>query len=307
MTTFAQMKKNRRKDFEEISAKAETLTTTKKKFEKDPRFWELTKDENGEGNAVIRYLQVKDYSVTNQPRVKLYEWSLKGPKGWFIAYAPHSINLPDPVYEYRGKLYESGNKEAAKLINRNIVYISNILVIKDPAHPENNGKVKLHKYTNGIATKQDNLQNPPEKDEEKINPFDYWDGKNLKLRLKKPEAKGGEKVIATYASSEWADKSAIGTDAEIEAIWNQLYDLNEFKKPEFFKSYVELEKWFYRAMDLPNPSEGKVARLEKTEAKEDPSDPPWEPEQDSSDEPGLISEDDGEEDEEVRALLNAIK
>ena len=61
------------------------------------------------------------------------------------------LNKPDPVSELNAELWKTGldsDKDTVRKQKRRLTYTSNILVVNDPAHPENNGKVKLFKFGN---------------------------------------------------------------------------------------------------------------------------------------------------------------
>ena len=75
-------------------------------------------------------------------------------------------------------------------------------------------------------------------DDEPINPFDFWEGANFKLKLKKVAG------YWNYDSSEFARPSALldGDDDELETLYNDLHDLQSFVAPTEFKSYEDLKK-----------------------------------------------------------------
>lgn len=78
----------------------------------------------------------------------------------------------------------------------------------------------------------------PEFDDEKpINAFDFWEGANFKLKLRKVEG------YWNYDKSEFAEPCPLlDNDDELENIYKSLNDLNEFTDEKNFKSYDDLKK-----------------------------------------------------------------
>jgi hypothetical protein len=137
------------------------------------------------------------------------------------------------------QLWNSGNekdKETVRKQKRKLTYVSNILVVKDPAHPENEGKVFLYKYGKKIFDKIKDLAEPQFEDEKAVNPFDFWEGANFKLKIRNVEG------YRNYDKSEFESPSAVSSDdSEIEKIWNMQSSLTAFLEPRNFKSYEELK------------------------------------------------------------------
>jgi hypothetical protein len=119
---------------------------------------------------------------------------------------------------------------------RRLNYIANILVVNDPKHPENNGKVFLYKFGKKIFDKIMDKARPAFEDEDPVNVFDYWDGANFKLRMRTVDG------YPNYDSSEFEARTPVArTDEGILEIANKQYDLSEFVDPKNFKSYAELK------------------------------------------------------------------
>jgi hypothetical protein len=77
---------------------------------------------------------------------------------------------------------------------------------------------------------------PEFEDEKPINPFDFWEGANFKLKIRKVDG------YWNYDKSEFDSPSAIkDNDEAIEGIWDKQYPLKPFLAPENFKSYDELK------------------------------------------------------------------
>jgi hypothetical protein len=204
----------------------------------DDRFWSLTVDKAQNGYAVIRFLPAPDGE--DLPFVKLYSHAFQGPGGWMIDACATTLNQKCPVCEHNGQLWNSGvdaNKEVARKQKRKLTYVSNIYVVKDPANPENEGRVFLYKYGKKIFDKLTAAMQPEFEDEEAIDPFDFWKGANFKLKAKNVAG------YRNYDSSEFAAPSALLDDDDaLEALWKKQYSLNEFISPDQFKSYEEMKK-----------------------------------------------------------------
>ncbi len=204
----------------------------------DDRLWKLDVDKSGNGYAVIRFLPAPESE--DLPFVKVYSHAFQGPGGWLIDNCLTSVNQKCPICEHNSQLWNSGidaNKEVARKQKRKLTYVSNIYVVKDPANPENEGKVFLFKYGKKIFDKIAAAMQPEFEDEQAIDPFDFWQGANFKLKAKNVAG------YRNYDSSEFAAAGALlDDDDELEAIWKKQYSLSEFVSPDQFKSYEDLRK-----------------------------------------------------------------
>jgi hypothetical protein len=204
----------------------------------DDRLWKLDVDKSGNGYAVIRFLPAPDGE--DLPFVKLYSHAFQGPGGWYIENSLTTLGQKDPVSEHNTQLWNNGTdvgKEQARKQKRKLTYISNIYVVKDPANPQNEGKVFLFKYGKKIFDKIAAAMQPEFEDEQAIDPFDLWTGANFKLKAKNVAG------YRNYDSSEFAAPSALLDDDDaMEAVWKKQYSLAEHVAADQFKSYDELNK-----------------------------------------------------------------
>ena len=204
----------------------------------DDRLWKLDVDKSGNGYAVIRFLPAPDGE--DLPFVKLYSHAFQGPGGWYIENSLTTLGQKDPVSEFNTTLWNNGTdagKETARKQKRKLTYISNIYVVKDPSNPENEGKVFLYKYGKKIFDKLTAAMQPEFEDEEAIDPFDFWQGANFKLKAKNVAG------YRNYDSSEFAAQSPILDDDDaLEALWKKESSLQEFVAADQFKSYEDLKK-----------------------------------------------------------------
>jgi hypothetical protein len=203
----------------------------------DERLWKLDVDKSGNGYAVIRFLPAPDGE--DLPFVKVYSHAFQGPGGWLIDQCLTTINQKCPVCEHNSGLWNNGTdsgKEVARKQKRKLTYVSNIYVVKDPTNPENEGKVFLFKYGKKIFDKITEAMQPEFEDETPIDPFDFWQGANFKLKAKNVAG------YRNYDSSEFAAQGALLDDDDaMEAIWKKQYSLAEFVAPDQFKTYEELK------------------------------------------------------------------
>ncbi len=204
----------------------------------DERLWKPEMDKTGNGYAVIRFLPAPEGE--DLPWVKMYSHGFQGPGGWYIENSLTTIGQKDPVSEYNRELWNSGNekdKEVVRKQKRKLSYYSNIYVLKDPANPGNEGKVFLFKYGKKIFDKIMAAMQPEFEDETPINPFDFWQGANFKLKIRKVDG------YWNYDKSEFDRPGPLLEDDDaMEAIWKKEYSLNELIAPSEFKTYEELEK-----------------------------------------------------------------
>jgi len=204
----------------------------------DDRLWKLECDKSGNGYAVIRFLPAPNGE--DLPFVKLYSHAFQGPGGWYIENSLTTLGQKDPVSELNTSLWNNGTdagKELARKQKRKLTYVANIYVVKDPANPANEGKVFLYKFGKKIFDKLTAAMQPEFEDEEAIDPFDFWQGANFKLKAKNVAG------YRNYDSSEFARPDALLDDDDaMEAIWKKQYSLSELVAADQFKSYDDLKK-----------------------------------------------------------------
>tara|TARA_B100000965_G_scaffold85498_1_gene69125 strand:+ start:9465 stop:10337 length:873 start_codon:yes stop_codon:yes gene_type:complete len=214
----------------------------------DERLWKPEVDKAGNGYAVVRFLPAPDGE--DLPWVKLYSHAFQGPGGWYIENSLTTLNGKDPVSEYNTQLWNSGvdsDKEIARKQKRKLSYYSNIYIVKDPANPQNEGKVFLYKYGKKIFDKIMGAMQPEFEDESPINPFDFWQGADFKIKIKKVAG------YWNYDSSEFAKQGALLEDDDaLEALWKKEYSLAELISTEKFKPYEDLKKRLDAVLKIPS-------------------------------------------------------
>ena len=204
----------------------------------DERLWKPEVDKVGNGYAVIRFLPAPDGE--DLPWVKLYSHAFQGPGGWYIENSLTTTGGKDPVSEYNRELWNSGNesdKDVVRKQKRKLSFYANIYVVKDPTNPQNEGGVFLYKFGKKIFDKIMDVMQPEFEDEEAINPFDFWQGADFKLKIVKKDG------YWNYDKSEFAAPSPLLDDDDaLEALWKKQYSLTAVTAPDQFKSYEDLEK-----------------------------------------------------------------
>ena len=204
----------------------------------DDRLWKPEMDKTGNGFAVVRFLPAPEGE--DLPWVKLYSHAFQGPGGWYIENSLTTVGQKDPVSEYNRELWNSGNekdKDTVRKQKRKLSFYSNIYVVKDPANPQNEGKVFLFKYGKKIFDKIMEAMQPEFEDETPINPFDFWQGANFKIKIVKKDG------YWNYDKSEFGSiEPLLDDDDALESLWKKEYSLSALIADDQFKSYDDLEK-----------------------------------------------------------------
>ena len=260
------LKSMRGSSIDKLVKAAEAVSTTKPETTsyEDNRFWKPTRDKAGNGFAVVRFLPAKEGE--DLPWVRYWDHGFKGPTGlWYIENSLTSIGQQDPVSEMNSVLWNTGrdeDKAIARERKRRLHYVSNVLVVSDPANPENEGKVFLYKFGKKIFDKIMDVMQPQFADEEPVNPYDFWEGADFKIKIRKVEG------WVNYDKSEFASVSQLhgGDEARLQEVYDQLHSLTEFTEPSNYKSYDELKLKLNRVLGIE--ADGPVAEAPVMDAVE---------------------------------------
>ena len=204
----------------------------------DERLWKPEVDKTGNGYAVLRFLP----SPENEdiPWAKIYSHAFQGPGGWYIENSLTTTGGKDLVSDYNRTLWNSGNeadKDTVRKQKRKLSYYANVYVVTDPTNPQNEGGVFLYKVGKKIFDKIMEAMQPEFEDESPINPFDFWQGANFKLKIVKKDG------YWNYDKSEFeAPSPLLEDDDALEALWKKEYSLAAVTAADQFKTYDELEK-----------------------------------------------------------------
>ena len=273
MNTLAQLKKNRQSNLSDLTKKIEEMNSSPQQQQSnnnDDNLWKPSVGKDGNGYAVIRFLPPP--TGEEMPFVRIWDHGVQGPGGWYIEKSLTTLGEKDPVSELNTQLWNTGREEdknTARQQKRRLSFYSNIYVVKDPDNPQNEGKVFLYKYGKRIFDKLNDVMNPQFDDEKPVNPFDFWEGANFRLKIRKVDG------YWNYDKSEFDSGSPLADDDELEGIWEQQHSLQDLTDPKNFKSYDELQARLNRVLNIgeaPPPRPAPV--MEET--------PPFEPDPPSS-------------------------
>jgi hypothetical protein len=244
--SFENLKRNKDQISKLVAAAEKVNGGGEKKSYQDDRVWKPTVDKAGNGYAVLRFLPAAEGQEL--PWVRYWDHGFKGPTGlWYIENSLTSIGQPDPVGELNSRLWNSGiesDKDKARDQKRRLHYVANVLVVSDPSNPDNEGKVFLYKFGKKIFDKIMDLMQPSFADEKAVNPFDFWEGADFKLKIRNVEG------YRNYDKSEFGSPEALyGADEpKLEQVYNNLHNLSEFTDPKNYKTYDELKTKLSRVL-----------------------------------------------------------
>lgn len=263
--SFANLKNNRSAAISKLVQAAEAANGgSETKSYGDDRFWKPTRDKAGNGYAVIRFLPAKEGE--DLPWVKYWDHGFKGPTGqWYIENSLTTIGQADPVSEMNSALWNTGrdeDKATARDRKRRLHYASNILVVSDPANPANEGKVFLYKFGKKIFEKIMDVMQPQFADEDPVNPYDFWEGADFKLKIRNVEG------WVNYDKSEFAAPAPLygGDEERLEKVYSELYSLADFLDPKNYKTYAELQAKLNKVLGVSAGIEAAAPQYETVEA-----------------------------------------
>jgi hypothetical protein len=212
------------------------------KYASDDRFYTLAKDKDGNGAALIRFLPDSGRGMI-QKMFKINTTIVKNGKKRFVSqFSPVNAGLPCPFQEEWQNRWNSGDKEGAKLFSRGMRFVANIKVLKDPANPENEGKIFMYEMSGAMKDKIQGAVDPSEQDrslgavpKQLFNPLQ---GNSFRLVAKK-----GANNQINYDSSEVVseiDSIYDNVEDAIADINENSYKLSDLLKADQFLSYDEL-------------------------------------------------------------------
>ena len=259
---FNSLKRSSQSSLSALTKEISKINTPTTRPGEDARFWKPEVDKAKNGSATIRFLPAP--AGEDMPFVRVWDHGFQGPTGkWYIENSLTTLGKADPVSELNTELWNSGieaNKDLVRKQKRRLTYIANIYVVKDPAHPENEGTVKLYKFGKKIFDKIKDVMQPQFEDEDPVNPFDFWKGANFKLKIRNVEG------YRNYDKSEFDSATPLAEDDQMESIWKKQHSLAEFVDPKNFKSYDELKAKLTMVLSATGAS---APRAEATSLDED--------------------------------------
>lgn len=241
-SSFAEMMKNRGQGIQQVQKKIEEETNKTNRV--DERIWKTKPDAAGNYTAVIRFLPAS--SGETSPYVEKWDhyYQDNDTKKWYVENCPTTLGRACPVCEANTESWNTGTEAGKKLARdrkRNLSYYSNILVVKDPSNPENEGKVFIYRYGKKIFEKILAKVKPSDSDiEEPVDIFDFLGGADFVIKQKKLNG------YVNYDDSYFKERSELfgGDMQKLEDTWNKQYPLEPFADPSVFKSYEELKEKF---------------------------------------------------------------
>lgn len=269
MENFQQLKKMRQQQTSALAEKLEALN--KPAYKEEEGYWRCQVDKAGNGTAIIRFLPAPQGE--DVPFVRYWAHGFKNPSSgrWYIEWSRTTLGEADPVSEYNSQLWNTGVKENQDIVRaqkRNLNFVSNIYVVKDPANPENEGKTFKFRYGKKIFDKLNAMMYPEQTALDDtpptpINPFDFWEGANFRLIIRKVEG------FTNYDSSKFDGKAPLlKDDVELEEVWKKLPSLSAIVAPSQFKGYDELKQKLYSVLGSgPMPVSAPAASAPATAPK----------------------------------------
>lgn len=303
--SFANYKKNRVVDVAALNARVEALDNSGKNKFKDDRFWTPTLDKAKNGSAVIRFLPAAESET--DPWIQYHDHNFSENGTYLNEMCPGTLGKACPICEDNKPLWkesENGNEEAKEIVGRRkkkLHYISNILVIKDEANPEKEGKVFLYRYGTKIYEKIKLKMKPKDEEETPIIVFDFWEGADFRIDIKQV------KNFNNYDDSSFRKQSALfkGDDKKLEEIYLKLYLLQPFVAEEKFSTYEKIQAKFIKvttgapavkkAEDLfkqPNKTQKAGAQKKRDAKKEEEDLPPFDEKKAPPDDEVDVNDDD---------------
>jgi hypothetical protein len=242
--------KSRRTDITAlVEAAKESASGSKFEKEDTSHIWKPTVDKAGNGYAVIRFLPAE----ADVPWVRYWDHGFKGDTGkWYIERSLTSLGQADPLGEHNAKLWNSGNEDDRATVRkqkRRLHYVVNIQIVSDPSAPHNEGKVFLYQFGKKIFDKIQDLMQPQFPGETPCDPFDLWNGADFQLKIRQVEG------YRNYDRSEFKAPSPLaeGDEVQLQAIMNQIYDINYYTDPANYKTYDELQTKLFEVLGETAP------------------------------------------------------
>ena len=302
----------RKFNWEEITQKIVDSDKKKSYNNSDEGFFQPKYDDEGNFNAIIRFLP--QHVDEDFPFQKVYNHGFKADGGgWFIEDCPTTIGQKCPICTDNSKIYES-NQDLAKKRKRKVNFYSNILIVKNPHQPDTEGKVFKFRY--GIKIHQKIMEKiAPEHPEidDVVQVFDYDAGANFKLKIKQVSIAGFQKPVPNYDASSFSEPTPISlngkalTDEQLEEIEQQIHKLNYLVDPKKFKSFDQLTAIYEDKMGSKLSTSSVAAASSDDEGESEFEKPAKKAAAKKVEESYSSSEDEGESDEDFFSRLRQVE
>ena len=269
----------------------------------------LESQKTGSGNFkdILKTPPGNSYIVRFIPNVKepsrtMYHyfhhgWNSKATGQYVNGICPTTWGDPCSICMARMKLYQSGTEEdtiLAKDLKRKENWLVNVVVVKDPKNPENDGQVKMVRYGKQVDKIVTEAISGEDADEFGAAIFDLTkNGCNFRIKVEKNEGD-----YPTYVSSKFLSKSAIEgfTAAKIEEVYENMFELDTVFETKTDDQLVEMLNEHFYGKDVLVTSNRSSDESEDTEV--DLSDLTDDVEETSKDTPA-VDDDDDDDDENI--------
>ena len=281
MANFKSILKRKKTNTDALKKRIESQK--KSKYD-DDRKWSYELDKKGMASAVLRFLPASskdiDYEIAKDENLdqdeipfwtSKYEHQFKQNGKWFNSVCPTTFGDDCPVCNYNTDAIagtglefkdlpdSSPVKQGVRNRSRKWKFFANVLIVKDPKNPHNEGKVFVLEYPKTIQGYIEAKLFPEYDDDESIDVSDLFTGCNFKLKVYKNKANE-----VKYDRCEWEAPSSISEDEkELEKIWNSEFCLNDFTGDAVKPDPVEMEKQLNRVL-----GQGKADKDVKSEPKD---------------------------------------
>ena len=259
----------------------------------------LSKDKGSSGgNALYKEIlkfkpgstyQVRLVPNPNAPQDSIFHyfnhgWDSNNTGKFVTALCPATFGESCPIDTYYLKTYRNGTeseKKAAAVLSRKEGWMVNVYVISDPINPENEGQVKILRYSKELAKIIDSALEGDDAEEfgvERV--FDVAGGATLRIKCESRtgDRRGTKQQFTTYTSSKFLSPSALEVD--LEKVYGEVKDLKAVNKQttpaemqrmldEHFFNLTTGSSYEEDADKEPAPSQKTV----RVEVKEDYSEP----------------------------------
>lgn len=237
--------------------------SAKKGFESDATEWKLTQDKQGNGAAVIRFLPAKGDNATTF--VKLVNHGFQRNGKWYIENCSSTHGDYDncPACQWIKEQNWDYNNEADKKamyasgVTRKTAFWANILVIKDPANPDNEGKVFKFRFGKKVMQKiQAEVDVNTDLGEEPCDVTCPFEGKNFSFKVTKV---GGNNNYDSSTFGKQCPIANIEDEAYQAQLFEQMHDIMSLVSKDKFKSMEDLTTVFNRVMGAEKRSNARAA------------------------------------------------
>jgi len=226
--------------------------------EKDARFWEAKKDTAGNAYAIIRFLPDRNLDAEFQIFEHYQHFFLGKSNKWLVENCPTVLAKPCPICEANSILWKTeveANKAIARKRKRNLHRICNILVIKDAAEPENEGKVFLFEIPYDVHKKIMDKLKPKFDFDSPMNVFNPLESSEFKMKISTNSVliDNVKRAVRDFSESSFSDKlEPLGDDKKIDEVWKKCIDLNTLREEKKYKinSYEEIKKAFIESQKV---------------------------------------------------------